>query len=109
MLKVLFWIYTLLICFLSFYPVPQTPTSDKLNHFIAFLVFAILLRLTYKTGYWAVFIYSLLFGIFIEIVQYFLPYRSSELQDVVADLFGTLSGMFLYSVFDLSKDILKQK
>ncbi len=104
MLKIIFWIYTLVVAFLSFYPVPETPTSDKLNHFIAFFIYPILFRFSYKKGYLDTIFFSLLFGIFIEAVQYFLPYRSGEIPDLVADLFGILSGAFILFTLDLMKN-----
>ena len=103
MLKIIFWIYTLVVAFLSFYPVPETPTSDKLNHFIAFFIYPVLLKLSYKKGYFETIVLSLLFGIFIEAVQYFLPYRSGEIPDLVADFVGILSGVFMLFTFELSK------
>lgn len=106
LLKIIFVVYTLIICFLSFYPIEETPTSDKLNHFIAFFVFAVLLKVSFKTGYFATFFYSLLFGTFIEFVQYFLPFRSCEFADIVADSFGALSGLFSYFFIVFGKESL---
>ncbi len=109
MLKIIFWIYTLVVAFLSFYPVPETPTSDKLNHFIAFFIYPVLLKLSYKKGYFETIVLSLLFGIFIEVVQYFLPYRSGEFADLTADFLGILSGVFILFTLDLSKYDSKSK
>jgi len=100
LLKIAFILYSLTILFLSFYPVPETPTPDKLNHMIAFFLFSVLLKLSFKTGYWSTVFYSLIFGVFIEFVQYFIPYRSAEYGDVVADLTGTLIGIFSYFLLD---------
>ncbi len=65
--------------------------GDKLNHFGAFFVL-------YFVGYFRYgklnnykFISGLIFyGIFIETVQYFLPFREFSLLDVLADSFGVL-------------------
>ncbi len=95
--KLLFLIYTLTMVILSFLPSnPTVANSDKLTHYFAFLVWAVFYRFSFKAGYWNIFFSSILLGVFIEIVQYFLPYRSGEYGDFVADLFGALCGMFLY-------------
>ncbi|WP_457639893.1 VanZ family protein [Persephonella sp.] len=101
-LKVFFWIYLLLMLYFSFSPiVPETPTSDKLNHFFAFFIFAVLVKEAYDTSYWGSFFYSLFLSVFIEAVQYFLPYRTAEYADFSADLLGITSGLFMYFVIKL--------
>ena len=95
--KIAFIGYTLVM--IIFAVLPSNPTvanSDKLTHYFAFLVWAVLYRYSLKAGYWNIFFGSIFLGAFIEIVQYFLPYRSGEYGDFVADLFGALCGMFLY-------------
>ncbi len=109
-LRAIFILYILFIAYMSFYPTPpSTPSSDKMNHFLAFLLFAVLLRLSFKFGYWATFLFSVFYGSFIEIVQYFLPYRSAEYADLVADAFGALCGMFFIFVIELGMSILKEE
>ncbi len=109
-LKAVFWIYLILILFLSFVPISvETPTSDKINHFVEFFIFSILLKEAYKTSYWGNFFYSAFLGVFIEAVQYFLPYRSAEYGDVTADLLGVVSGLFMYFVIKLTYMELKNK
>ncbi|WP_457642154.1 VanZ family protein [Persephonella sp.] len=107
--KFIFVLYAGIILFLSFYPVPETATSDKLNHFIAFFIFVILLKYAFKIGYWSSFFYSLFYGAFIEIVQYFLPYRSAEYGDFSADLLGILCGLFTYFLFQFVYLELKEE
>lgn len=41
---------------------------------------------------------SFLFGLFIEITQYFIPERSFELLDLVANFFGILLGILIFYV-----------
>ncbi len=103
-LKILFWLYVAFILFMAFYPTPpETPTSDKINHFVAFFVLAILQRVALKSGYLSIFLFGALLGAFIEFVQYFLPYRCAEYADFVTDVFGVLCGMFfIFSVEILS-------
>ena len=35
-------------------------------------------------------VYVVLFGVFIEFVQFFIPYRSADVFDVLADVIGGL-------------------
>jgi len=110
MLKVIFFLYVLTVMVLSFHPAPpETPTSDKLNHFFAFFILAVLQRTALHTGYWGIFFFSVIFGSFIEFVQYFLPYRSSEYADIVADVFGALCGMFFIFVMEYAVKIMKER
>ncbi len=110
LLKAVFWIYFILMLVISFIPVAvETPTSDKINHFIEFFIFSILLKEAYRTSYWGNFFYSIILSVFIEAVQYFLPYRSAEYGDIIANLLGTISGLFFYFVIKLTYMELKNK
>lgn len=109
-LRFLFWFYTAVVMYFAFAPLGlQTPVSDKVNHFIAFFIYAILLKESYNTSYWGSFFYSTFFCIFIEAVQYFLPYRSSEYGDVLAGILGITSGIFMYFVVKLTYLELKEE
>lgn len=98
-LKVVFWLYSFLIMIFSFSPPLSIEQGhDKILHFFAFFIFAILVKEAYKATYWGSFFYSLFFSVFIEVVQYFLPYRVADFGDVTADLLGATSGLFMYFV-----------
>jgi VanZ family protein len=45
----------------------------------------------------------LLFGIFIEFVQSFTPYREASLGDVIADLIGILLFQLFFSIYRFYK------
>lgn len=69
---------------------------DKANHFIAFFA----LFLTFSFGFEKISLHNkivllLLFGIQIEIVQAFLPFREFSLFDIFADFIGILIGIFV--------------
>ena len=71
---------------------------DKANHFIAFFA----LYLTFAFGFEKVSVVSkiallLLYGLQIEIIQAFLPFREFSLFDIVADFIGILIGVFAAS------------
>jgi VanZ family protein len=107
--KLIFVAYTLFIIVMAVIPsAPVTTGSDKLNHWLAFFLWAILLRYSFKESYWGIFFYSVFFGAFIEILQYFLPYRTAEYGDFVADIFGALCGMFIYFAYEFGVNILKE-
>ncbi len=66
---------------------------DKLNHFVAFLVLALLVDFSFPySRFNTAKIYSLLvYGGLIEIIQHFLPHRMFSLLDIAADSLGLLA------------------
>jgi VanZ family protein len=66
--------------------------NDKVNHLAAFAVLTLLLELSLSDRRLDFLRYKglplLAYGLFIEIVQYFLPHRSFELLDLAADGLG---------------------
>lgn len=80
------------VCWLAFDPTPppQTDTGwDKANHVLAFLVVTFLSRCAFPgVRLRTVAAAGLAFGAFIEVVQYFVPGRSSEWADLAADAVG---------------------
>ncbi len=88
-----------------------TPYEDKINHFMAFFTLSLLLnrssskydaRIRNVTA-------LLLFGIFIEFVQSFLPYREASVYDVIADLGGILSFQLFLTTYRYLKTLLLPK
>ena len=70
---------------------------DKFNHFFAFFVLYILLSFAFESMSKILkVILLLLYGIQIEVVQYFLPHRYFSLLDVFADFVGILLGIVGY-------------
>ena len=77
--------------------------SDKLLHFFCFLYLIIiswLSRIIYKELW--LYVIVLAYGILIEIIQIYIPYRSFEFLDIFADFLGILVGSFL---INLLKDL----
>jgi len=110
LLKLFFWFYTAFILYFAFTPLAvQTPVSDKINHFAAFFIYVILLKESYNTSYWGSFFYATFMCVFVEFVQYFLPYRTSEYGDILAGILGITSGIFMYFVLKLTYMELKEK
>ncbi len=70
--------------------------SDKLLHFFCFLYLTIiswLSRIIFKELW--LYVIVLAYGILIEIIQIYIPYRSFEFLDIFADFLGILVGIFL--------------
>ncbi|MFH1771856.1 MAG: VanZ family protein [Candidatus Omnitrophota bacterium] len=99
--KIVF-IYTFIISVISFAPTGQTeppfPFFDKIVHFMLYAGYSCLFLNTcflkkIAKPYKISFICVLSFGIIIEIVQWFLPYRSFELADIIANAAGCALGL----------------
>lgn len=71
---------------------PPLTHSDKLNHILAFAVLAWLAHGAYPQRRLAVARWGLLlgYGLSIELIQSFLPYREASWLDVAADAVGIL-------------------
>ena len=72
---------------------------DKLLHFLCFSYLTLitwLSRILNKDLH--VYVIVLAYGIFIEIVQRFLPYRSFEYLDIFADFVGVIAGLIIIKI-----------
>jgi len=87
------------------------PSLDKVFHLVEFIILGFLLSLGYflsleassRTKSAWVMISGILLGGMIEIYQYFLPTRSFEILDLVADSLGILIGLFLFLYLSRTK------
>jgi VanZ family protein len=89
--RILFWSFFIFITVLAFIPqsikvVPRY--SDKFNHLVAFFILTMLGNFAFNKPLLKLSLYLLSFGFFIELVQFFLPYRRFSLIDLCADLIG---------------------
>jgi len=74
------------------------PYIDKLYHFAAFLILTFFMDLSIKKPLLfskAALFFLISYAFLIELVQYFLPYRSAEVLDFISDL----SGILVYLLF----------
>jgi len=93
--------YSLLILIGSVIPVdqdyiPKIFSYDKLIHFIAYCALAVLSVYAYKKVnkiYVKGFIFTFSWGLLIELIQYFLPYRFFDLSDIFINGLGALAGV----------------
>ena len=81
----------------------QTRVDDKLMHFLCFAYLTIIFKFAqFIDQDFLLYVIVLAYGILIEIVQMYLPYRSFEFLDIFADLMGILCAGFLLK---LAKDL----
>jgi len=93
-------------------PVPQVvqeaEVSDKSLHFLAYLILVYLLWFAFRPGQkvdwrsigpWCILAALALYGVLDEWSQSFVAGRSCDVQDFVADMGGTLTGLILSAVF----------
>jgi VanZ family protein len=75
--------------------------ADKVKHFTAFFILSFLLNRASSTMTHRLrnMVALLLFGIFIEIVQMYVIYRSSSIYDIYADIGGILLFQGLFSLY----------
>jgi VanZ family protein len=99
--RVLWLCLAIVVCSFAFAPGERAPTlglGDKVNHMAAFAALGFLAALALPAGWRETAIASavgLALGIFIEVVQSFLPTRTAEVADVVGDAVGLAVGMAL--------------
>ena len=90
------WIATLWLLSTAHLNTPAIPSGDKIGHFAAY---SLLAWLATNLGWNRVRIWigASLMGVGVECVQYFLPWRSFEFLDMVANSTGALLGIILAS------------
>jgi VanZ family protein len=77
---------------------PPFPHFDKVVHSIFYLMISGWFgQLVLPEGRWAIFTYSLLMGAILEVVQWFLPYRSFELWDIAANTSGNIIAIAIFT------------
>jgi VanZ family protein len=82
--------------------------SDKLLHGMAFFLLSSLVDMAFPASrllFWKV-LFLAVFGIFIELVQVYLPWRSAEVMDFIADCIGI--ALYLISAL-LVRQMLKRR
>jgi VanZ family protein len=115
-------IYWLALLAATSFPVEYVPTvgiGDKFEHLFAYLGLTLLLNLTLifqnkytllkKRNSLFTFLIAGIYGGLDEIHQYFIPGRSCELFDFIADLLGILLGIYLIKLLMSKYDYLPQE
>lgn len=109
-------VYCTLIYIQSSYPspeeVPQLPYIDKVLHFTAYALLSVLFlralkMLPIKDNIRLIMILSMtlssLYGISDEIHQHYVPYRDADIMDALADIIGSIFGVYIYHFFWLER------
>jgi VanZ family protein len=79
---------------------PATNNLDKFQHIAAFVFFVFLMTIAFrKAKYITVFLTGLGYGVLIEIIQHFIPYRTGDIADIIADILGLSAGIFIVMSF----------
>ena len=112
---ILCWLPLILYCLLIYIQsanpspkqIPSFPFVDKVLHFAAYGIMGILFYRAYQTlrikdNIQMLMLLSVvsasLYGISDEIHQSFVPFRDAEVADVIADIIGAFSGVYLYQL-----------
>lgn len=109
--KVLFFSASIIVFYLAIVPSDKIwldfGMGDKFNHFLAFFTLSLLLNRSSSTVKHRLrnVIVLTLFGMLIELVQYFLDYRSSDMYDLLADITGILLFQTLFSLYRLIRPL----
>jgi len=116
-----YWFPILLYCLLIFiqssHPSPEIgpdwPFKDKVLHFTAYaLLGALFLRAFYTTRikhhlkliFALSVLFSALYGISDEIHQSFVPYRTADVMDALADILGSILGVYIFYKIKIGKN-----
>ncbi len=99
----------LVILFLCVIKLPESgsqatiPHLDKLVHFLMFLFLSFVYYLEKRALTLLIALFLAFYGAFIEFVQYFLPYRSADFFDWLADVLGILAVFPAIKIFEKLK------
>jgi len=111
----IFWFPILLYCLLIFIQssrpspdiTPHWPYFDKVLHFTAYALLGALFLRAFKTTrikhhlkliLALSVLFSSLYGISDEIHQSFVPHRTADVMDALADMLGSIAGVYLYQL-----------
>ena len=82
--------------------------ADKVGHFVIFFSLALLLDLSFNLSINKSLIVLSAYGVIIEVMQSFLPYRDASAGDIFADILGVVVYLLLFrkplhSIFNKEK------
>ncbi len=97
--KLAFIIWTVIILIVSVVPVPEVKAPDnfdKLVHFGLYFLTSVMFYFLVSQKPLISVVFSTSYGFFIEIVQFFVPWRSFSLWDVFFNFMGALASLLLH-------------
>jgi len=102
---IIYWVILFTATSLPVERLPSIGFTDKINHFVAYFILAVLLNLTliyqrksqllFEKAPIATIVICLFYGALDEVHQLFVPGRSAEILDWVADALGTTAAVLL--------------
>jgi VanZ family protein len=102
---IIYWVILFTATSLPVERLPSIGFTDKINHFVAYFILAVLLNLTliyqrksqllFEKAPIATIVICLFYGALDEVHQLFVPGRSAETLDWVADALGTTAAVLL--------------
>jgi VanZ family protein len=102
---IIYWVFLFIATSLPVERLPSIGFTDKINHLIAYFILAVLLNLTliyqrksqllFEKAPIATIVICLFYGALDEVHQLFVPGRSAESLDWVADALGTTAAVLL--------------
>ena len=103
--RLIFFISLLIVFYLSILPDVAIPyfaaldfLSDKLVHALMFLFISFVgLKCHFDTSEVFLLIMIFSFGLTIEVIHYFHPYRYFEIADLIANLIGILTALVIFN------------
>jgi len=102
-LKTITILYTITLTFLAIIPAPaasKVPSfSDKIEHFIAFLIFGILFQNSFKNM-----IFLIVYPVFHEGLQLLVSWRAFDLSDFSVNIIGVVCAYIVLHYVEKVKD-----
>lgn len=99
LIRIIYFIYIILILILSAIPLTtnaQINYLDKIEHIIAFILYFIFSFYSFpKLNIIFHILLGILFGLLIEIIQSFVPFREFSVFDLIADIVGLITGYII--------------
>lgn len=99
-------VWLLVVAVLSLIPVPKgvDMVSDKTIHFFFYIITSMIVYLSISNGSFirslSITVISVLFyGIFLEILQSLVPYRTFSIDDIIANTLGIMTYTVCYVVY----------
>ncbi len=104
-MKAQFYILFFISTFFAFASLGDSLKSDTLNdkllHMLGFIFLSISAYLSKNfTRQRHIFFFLVSYALFIEIIQFFLPYRNYSNLDLIADLIGIIFGLILAKIMN---------
>jgi VanZ family protein len=111
--NLLFWLYILSIFLLAVLPINSQDNMvlnhtyvvhirvDHLLHGVQFLPWFLLGIYCRQIPVYKLLIIGLLLAILTEGIQYFLPYRAFNINDMISNVFGVVAGLVILKTFTL--------